>query len=457
MKLQFLSHLILGLSFSVVAHAVPQVEPSLARLLNSPQESERAIGVMLTYKDVSPVPPSLIFNRGGMERAMIINANNSQAQTLRSLQEMSARESAGRITFNRYWLTNSIALRAPARVVKQLLQDNAMASARLMITFRIVRPFNHGFIGRAAEPFTYGLQKLRIPDLRLKTSTADGRGVRVGILDTGIDAAHPDLKGKVLVFKDFVNGKTSPYDDHSHGTHVAGTISGGNASGTAIGVAPGVKLIIGKIFDADGSASEEQIQNGMQWIADPDGNPDTNDGPMLVSNSWGGGLPSGDPANEAECKAVDAWVKLGILPVFAAGNEGPQPRTVGLPAACPSALAIGATDEKDGVASFSSRGPAVWSNGSLLKPQVSAPGVRVFSSIPGGKYGSMSGTSMATPHTAGLAALVYQAHPNFRPDAIAKLLMAGTIDLAPTGPDQDSGYGRLDAMKALEISFGIRQ
>lgn len=457
MKLQFLSRLVLGLSFSMAAHAVPQVEPTLARLLNSPQESERPIGVMLTFKDLAPAPPSLIFNRGGLQRAMMINADRSQAQTVRTLQELSVREAGGRVSFKRFWLNNTVAVRAPARVVRQLLQDNAMASARLMIDFKIVRPFKHGFIGRAAEPYTYGLQKLRIPDLRLKTASADGRGIRVGILDTGIDASHPDLKGKLLVFKDFVDRKTPPYDDHGHGTHVAGTISGGNASGTWIGVAPGVKLIIGKIFDAGGSSTEDQIQEGMQWIADPDGNPDTNDGPNLVSNSWGGGLPSGDPANEAECKAVNAWVKLGILPVFAAGNEGPQPRTVGLPAACPAALAVGATDEKDNVASFSSRGPAVWANGSLLKPQVSAPGVRVFSSMPGGKYGSMSGTSMATPHTAGVAALVYQAHPTARPEEVAKLLMAGTIDLSPNGPDQDSGYGRLDVMKVLEISFGIRR
>jgi subtilisin family serine protease len=297
---------------------------------------------------------------------------------------------------------------------------------------------------------------MRIPELREKISTADGRGVRVGILDTGIDAEHPDLKGKTLLFKDFVNGKMTPYDDHGHGTHVAGTIAGSATSGTSIGVAPAATLIVGKIFSASGSASEDQIMEAMQWIVDPDGNPATADAPMLVSNSWGGGSASGDPADSAECRAVESWLKLSVLPVFAAGNEGPSARTVGLPAACPSALAVGATDENDKIASFSSRGPAVWSTGSFMKPLVSAPGVRVLSAAPRGKYVSMSGTSMATPHVAGVAALVYQARPNSRTEDIAKLMMAGAIDLGPAGQDPAYGYGRVDVIKTMEISFGIR-
>lgn len=437
------------------ANALPRVEGQLQQILSAPQMAERQIGVMLTYKDAMPIN-GMLMNRYGTEMTMQRNADLSQANVLQLLQSFLRQEAPGRIQFNRYWLGNSMSVRAPARVIAQLLQSDSIQSARLIQTLHIVRPIFQGRTVQPADGFTYGLTKMRIPDVRAKAPTLDGRGIRVGILDTGIDETHPDLRGKVLAFKDFVNNKSNAYDDHGHGSHVAGTISGGNASGTNIGVAPGVKLIIGKIFDAKGSADEDKILAGLQWIADPDGNPSTDDGPMLVSNSWGGGYPTGNPTDDADCRALDAWMKLGILPVFAAGNDGPGAKTVGLPGACPSAFAVGATDSSDKIAYFSSRGPAVWNAGALLKPEVSAPGVNVHSSIPGGKYEDMSGTSMATPHVSGVAALVFQAHPGIKPDAVAKFIIQGSVDLGAPGPDPIYGNGRVDAFKALQLSFGVR-
>jgi subtilisin family serine protease len=189
----------------------------------------------------------------------------------------------------------------------------------------------------------------------------------------------------------------------------------------------------------------------MQWIADPDGDPSTKDAPRLVSNSWGGGAPSpgDDPSKDVLCTAVDAWVKVGMLPVFANGNSGPSKSSVGVPGACPSALGIGATDKNDDITSFSSRGPAVWKTGTIVKPNASAPGKDVISSVPGGKYRALSGTSMATPHAAGLATLLFQADPNLTAEQVASIMMKSAKDLGPSGMDNDSGAGRIDALHAL--------
>ncbi|MBX9768738.1 MAG: S8 family serine peptidase, partial [Bdellovibrionales bacterium] len=247
-----------------------------------------------------------------------------------------------------------------------------------------------------------------------------------------------------------------PVDGHGHGTHVAGTISGQNASGTHIGVAPGVKLIIGRILDDNGSGTWAGILEGMQWIADPDGDPKTDDAPRLVSNSWGGGAASAtkNPEDEALCKATIGWEKLGILPVFAAGNSGPKPKTVLLPGACPNVLTIGATDSADVIASFSSRGPVVWKSGTFVKPDMVAPGVKVKSSIPKGQYAEWSGTSMATPHVAGVAALLYQVKPNMTVTEAKKYLTesADAKPVNPLDPNNEYGSGRLNALKAVTMA-----
>jgi subtilisin family serine protease len=191
----------------------------------------------------------------------------------------------------------------------------------------------------------------------------------------------------------------------------------------------------------------------MQWIADPDGKPETNDFPQLVSNSWGddAAFDTKDPQEEPFCKVVNAWVKLGMIPVFAAGNAGPEGGSVGLPAGCPQAVAVGATDSSDRIASFSSRGPAKWKTGELVKPEVSAPGVGVKSARPGGGYQSMSGTSMSTPHISGVLALILQANPALTVDGAVKSMLAGVTDLGPAGKDNSYGWGRPDLLKSVDL------
>lgn len=278
----------------------------------------------------------------------------------------------------------------------------------------------------------------------------DGRGVTVGIIDTGIFADHPDLAGKVLKFKDFTKDNSGqevkPYDDQGHGTHCAGTICGGAFSGIAIGMAPGAKLVVGKSFDSSGSGDDGPILGAMQWMLDPDGDPATDDAPALVSNSWG----SSEQTSTTFWKIVEAWRAAGIFPLFAAGNSGPSARTVGTPGGYPHAFAIGATTNTDGIASFSSRGPIKWEGVELIKPNVSAPGKDIRSAGHKGGYTVKSGTSMATPNVAGAIALMLCAEPGLSIDDIWKTLEDTTVDLGDSGRDNTFGTGRIDIFEAVQ-------
>ncbi|MBX3040007.1 MAG: S8 family serine peptidase [Bdellovibrionaceae bacterium] len=441
--------LFLLFSWAGLSWGAPRIEPRLHSILLSSTESERILKVMVELPVPRMGPEWRLLNRQGVQLRLMQEARNSQAPILRALTDRSSFVARPK-RVKQYWLTNSMMVEASVGTLRVLLSSGGDFVMRFPERFSLIQPYVHGVAGSQPKAFTYGLEKMRLPELLRKDPTADGRGVRVGILDTGIDEDHQELHGKVAAFADFSEREENrPYDDHGHGTHVAGTIAGGAASGTRIGVAPAAKLVIGKIFDEEGSADEDQILAGMQWIADPDGNPSTDDAPHVVSNSWGNHVPGGDPQNRGGCRAVTAWLKLSILPVFAAGNHGPRVQSVSVPAACPGALGIGATDENDEIARFSSRGPVVWSTGTWIQPVLSAPGVKTLSAGLNGRYVTMSGTSMATPHVAGAAALALQAFPQVGAEELGRILIRGAVDLGPVGQDPTFGYGRLDLIKAF--------
>jgi len=298
----------------------------------------------------------------------------------------------------------------------------------------------------------WGLARIGLPKIRAEFPHLDGTGVRVGILDTGIQSRHPELGNTAgVVFRDFVNNLPLPYDDHGHGTHVAGTIAGART-----GLAPKAALVVGKIFTAGGAGTDSAILKGMQWIFDPDGNPETNDFPRLVSNSWGGDLDTEGVIDVADLApyhhAIEAWIQGGIMPVFAAGNSGRAPN--GFPGGLPEALAVGAYDAQDQIAEFSSRGPNLWRVGqwvvTVLKPDISAPGVKITSAFPGNKYATWSGTSMATPHVAGAIALAVQASPKLNYAQMKALLLR----TAEKKADMLFGYGVMNAHVLVKEAAG---
>lgn len=191
-------------------------------------------------------------------------------------------------------------------------------------------------------------------------------------------------------------------------------------------------------------------------MLDPDGDPNTDDGADVVNNSWGT-IVSTSPTMIPEWRdVINAWIAAKIFPAFAIGNQGPNPRTTSSPGDYPMAFGVGATDINDRIADFSSRGPVFWEGiGDIIKPDVSAPGVDVLSSVPGGGYERWDGTSMACPHVAGTVALMISlAIKNRRYDEIdvdfLKQALEGTaVDLGAPGKDNDYGSGRIDALEAL--------
>lgn len=453
--------LLLIAGFCVQSQAA-QFDPALQPFLNRSQDT-RIVRVIVTFKDQMQMgrnvaaPIRSAQARAQVQNMMIQNSKASQAAFTQTLGQWSR---SGVINQHySLWIINGMILDLPVKDLSKLNNEPSIKYVHANTTMSLIAPQGGRWLApsqmREEPQFTYGLQKIMIPELRKAKPDLTGKAIRVGVVDTGIDATHPDLLNKVVAFGDFVNKKTTPYDDQGHGTHVSGTIGGGASSGTGIGVAPEVKFIGAKFLDKNGSGTFANAVLAMQWVVDPDGKPETDDGAMLVSNSWGGGTPSAseDPKNNALCQVVDSWVKLGVAPIFAAGNSGPGAKTVGLPGGCPSALTIGASDANDAIASFSSRGPAVWKTGSFVKPDVIAPGVKVKSSMPGGKYAELSGTSMATPHVAGVVALMYQLQPKVTVEQLLNVLKTSATKI---GQDPNTyGAGRIDALKAAQM-MGLR-
>ncbi|MFF3712869.1 S8 family peptidase [Streptomyces phaeochromogenes] len=293
----------------------------------------------------------------------------------------------------------------------------------------------------------------------------DGKGVKIAVLDTGVDATHPDLKEQVVGEKNF---STSPdaTDKYGHGTHVASIAAGTGAksAGKYRGVAPGAKLLNGKVLGDDGSGDDSGILAGMEWAVEQ--------GADVVNLSLGGGdTPEVDPL-EAQVNKLSK--ETGVLFAIAAGNDGDfGEQTIGSPGSAEAALTVGAVDDSDKLASFSSTGPGL---DGQIKPDVTAPGVdTTAASAPGSViaqevgekppgYVSISGTSMATPHVAGAAAILKQQHPDWTYTQL-KGALTGSAKGGKYTPFQQ-GSGRIQVDKARKqtviadptsVSFGIQQ
>jgi subtilisin family serine protease len=271
-----------------------------------------------------------------------------------------------------------------------------------------------------------------------------GQGVAVAVLDTGVDTGHPDLAGRIATTHSFVPGDDVE-DQAGHGTHVASTIAGTGAAsdGKEKGVAPGAELHIGKVLSDTGSGQDSWVLAGMEWAA-------VDQHAKVINMSLGSDAPSdgSDPISQAVNRLS---AETGALFVVAAGNSG-QPDTISAPGAADAALTVGAVDGDDALAYFSSQGPRVGDG--ALKPEITAPGVAVLAArsqydVEGeGYYRTMDGTSMATPHVAGAAALLAAARPELT-GAQLKDLLTSSSKRTPAYDAFQAGSGRLDAAAAV--------
>ncbi len=288
-----------------------------------------------------------------------------------------------------------------------------------------------GFVPNDPEyPNQWGPPAIHVPEV---WSTWRGdTNITVSIIDTGIDYTHPDLADNVCSLgPDYVNEDADPMDDHAHGTHVAGTVAGVINNGVGVAGMGNVCLQAVKILDADGWGYWSDLASAIRWAADNDAD--------IISMSLGGcpGCPAG-PAVEAAIQYADA---AGVLIIAAAGNAHCEP--VSYPAAYPAVVAVAALQAPgDERAEFGSCGPKV---------EVSAPGDRIISTVPfwfrESGYEYFSGTSMATPHTSGVAALWWSAHPAVTAMDVRCVLWQNADDLGAPGRDEGTGHGRINAQQ----------
>ncbi|HEU5140371.1 MAG TPA: S8 family serine peptidase [Bacillales bacterium] len=278
--------------------------------------------------------------------------------------------------------------------------------------------------------------------------------VVIAVIDTGIDDSHVDLdEGKVIGWKDFVNGKSEPYDDNGHGTHVS-SIATGEGEGNAAykGVAPGAALVGVKVLDSRGSGSLSDVTAGINWAVEHQ----DQYGIEILSLSLG--TTGCSDGTDMTSDAVNQAVEAGLTVTVAAGNAGPQECTVGSPGAAAKVISVGAgSDLGQGgffLAEFSSRGPTA---DGRIKPDIFAPGYKITAADAntGDGYVTYSGTSMATPFTAGVAALMLDANPSLTPSQLKQDIYSTAVDWGPKGKDIDYGYGRLDAYEAIEAAGGL--
>lgn len=370
-------------------------------------------------------------------------------------------DSAG-ADYKTFWISNRIKVTGDPKLLDALAARPEVAAIEEDKTIALPKPIIEAQTGPNAVE--WGIDRINAPRVWNELGTR-GDGIVVANIDTGVQFDHPALVGK---YRGNLGGSfdhnynwfdpahicatAAPCDNNDHGSHTMGTMVGDDGGANQIGVAPNAKWIAAKGCESN-NCSEASLLASGEWIIAPTDlngtNPRPDLAPDIVNNSWGG---SGfDPFYQ---DIVDSWNAAGIFPAFSNGNTGPSCGTAGNPGNYLNSYASGAFDINNNIASFSSRGPGVAGE---IKPNLAAPGANVRSSVPGNGYDNFSGTSMASPHTAGTVALIWSASPAMQGDipGTRQLLDTTAIDVDATacgGTAADNnifGEGRLDAFAAV--------
>ncbi|MCC6477270.1 S8 family serine peptidase, partial [bacterium] len=401
------------------------------------------------------------------------------------LKELESEMEAGRVKgFTPYWIENCVVVYAQREYLESLISRGDVRFVTENFRPELIAP-----IPTETKPGA-DLRPLRLNPLDNETTTADqnaiqttrvnrelgitGQGVLVANCDTGVDGTHPALSSRwrgntapvAECWRDAAGlGHATPQDGHGHGTHVMGSITGraisGNDTNTVGGAPNALWIATNTINQGTGSAFDNDVIADYQWFADPDGNPNTlDDVPDAIQNSWGvNGSFSGYTTCDTRWNAVILNCEAaGPVISWSAGNEGASGlRTPAIHSFnAYQVFSVGAVDANDGaapfpIASFSSLGPTPCTPYSPdnIKPEISAPGVNIYSSYPGGGYSTMSGTSMAGPHVAGVVALMREACPDCDHITIKEAIMQTALDQGTTGQDNTYGWGVINAYDAV--------
>lgn len=433
--------------------AVPWIEPALLQALSHEHTLPLAIIVRLRTQvpfDLSALPPQPQAARAALLATLQAQLARSRVPLEPLLRQ--GQRSGELWAMQDLWIINALALTANPAFIQRLALHPAVAEIRLDHRHAYLPPQPELLITDTPGEMTtveWGVARLRAPEVWEQLGIS-GAGAVVASMDTGVDFQHPALRTNYRGYLnegafqhhgawfDAVNGGLYPYDDHGHGTHTLGTAVGQGG----IGVAPGARWIAVKMIASNGYGQNSWIHAGFQWLLAPGGDPAL--APDVVICSWG----NTNASDETFAPDLALLHAAGIFVVFAAGNEGPSAASLRSPASLPGAFAVGATNFYDTVAHFSSRGPSPWDE---IKPTVVAPGTLIRSAVPGGVYGMMNGTSMATPHVAGLGALLRSISATLTLPQLTQLITATTVPLTTTIPNNNTGWGRVDAFAAANL------
>jgi subtilisin family serine protease len=438
-------------------------------------------------RTLSPLAPGADYK---VRRAALVDALRTHADATQ--RDVRAWLDAHGIAYRSYWIANVIEARLSPSALAALGARTDVLRIESNVRIPLELPPQTAPESPAApESVSWGVTKIEAP--AVWAAGFNGQGVVIAGEDTGYQWDHPALQPHYrgwdgatadhnYNWHDSIHDSTGnpcgndspePCDDHGHGTHTAGTFAGDDGATHQTGVAPGAKWIGCRNMDAGAGTPARYIECMQFMLAPTDlagANPNPDLAPDIVSNSWGCTTGEGCTVGDEIEQAVENIVAGGIFFVASAANDGPACETITTPPATYDAsFVVGATDSGDRIASYSSRGPVVAST--LIRPDLSAPGSSVLSSLPPNTYGTLSGTSMAAPHVSGTAALLMSVDPSLKghPDRVAAILRASTVTAGITDPSNpgcggltmddwpnyQSGYGRLDALAAVILADTI--
>ncbi|MCM3272826.1 S8 family serine peptidase [Paenibacillus elgii] len=398
-------------------------------------------------------------------------ADRAQAGITSDLEQM---EETGQVKdYKHYFIVNAMAVTSTKEVMEQIASRPDVEKVLPNQVYQLNKAPEQAD-GRAlpqptgSDNVPWNLKNINVP--QAWQMGFDGTGIVVANMDSGVDYTHPalqrkwrgfDAQGNIVSpelnwYDATLEMKKLPYDGDGHGTHVMGTMVGSDPEGAnKIGVAPQAKWMAARVFDSNGQTTDSAILDAGEWILAPKdkhGNAHPELAPDIVNNSWGN-IPAGK--NEFFRDIVKSWRAANIMAFFSAGNTKPPdnnggPGSVTAPANYPESFSTGAVNYQNQLAAFSLRGPSPYGT---VKPEVAAPGVSIRSSVPGGGYKSLNGTSMASPHTAGVAALLLQANHSLTADQVEAILKETAVPLTdndyPQVPSNGYGWGLINALNAV--------
>ena len=459
------------------------ISPALEIRMNdlADQDLIKVLVIMQDQPDIQGLDKSLHENRAPLaERHHAVVSTLQDAARISQKDLLSSlsgdKSTGGIIGYTPHWIINAVVVKGTVIAIRDLATRSDIKTVEMDMEVELIQPVMRKDAplprDKSADGFVTSGVKAIGADRVWHELGFDGTGTLVANMDSGVDGTHPALsarwRGNTATagesWQDIagVGSPSFPYDGVGHGTHVMGTITGATAFDTT-GVAPGAEWIASNAI-AGGSQLDIAVIAAFEWLADPDGDPNTTDDvPDVCHNSWGVPPEYGAyPCDTTWWDVIDNCEAAGVVVTFSAGNEGPGAGTLRFPgyrASTPTnCFTIGSTSLNAPyvVSDFSSRGPSPCGGPYEIKPEVMAPGESIYSSVPGGGYAFMDGTSMAGPHVAGVVALMRQAAPDLDVTTIKEILMETAIDLGAPGEDNDNGHGFIDAYTAVTMVMNNR-